>query len=132
MPSDDDTVFCGGLEYSIDGEGNNLKNLSIFIATPRLIKLTRFKSSHVVTDGAYKLNYNGFPILMIGTTDFSQKYLPYGVMLTKKEDAGDYDYMFKTLKDLALSVENVSFEPYILLVDCVTKEFRSVYKREIC
>ena len=95
-PSDEDTAFCGDLEYSINDETKNLNNLRIFITTPRLIELTRFQSKHVATDGTYKLNYNGFPLLMIGTTDYKRRYHTYGIMLTKEEKDGDYEFMFLT------------------------------------
>ena len=50
-------------------------------------------SNHIASDGTYKLIYQGFPILMIGTTDFNREYHPYGIMVTKHENEEDYEYL---------------------------------------
>jgi hypothetical protein len=64
---------------------------------------------------------------MIGTTDFNRlqqtstdfnRLHPYGIMVTKHENEEDYEYLFRTLKDLVFKIHKVKFNPTILLADC--------------
>ena len=87
-------------------------------------------SNHIASDGTYKLIYQGFPILMIGTTDFNREYHPYGIMVTKHENEEDYEYLFSTLKNLVFTIHKVEFNPTILLADCsgaITNGFSKVF-----
>ena len=74
----------------------------------------------MATDGTYKLNYEGFPILMVGTVDMDREYHPYGIMITKTEDHGDYTFMCSRLKVLAEQIGPTDFNPTILLADAAS------------
>ena len=63
--------------------------------------VVKYAEQIVVTDGTYKLNYEGFPILLIGTVDLNREYHPFGILITKTEDHDDYQYMFQRLKDVS-------------------------------
>ena len=96
-------------------------------------------ANHIATDGTYKLNYNNFPILLVGTTDFEKQFHPFGVMLTKNEDKEDYAFMFQSVKDLSEKIFEYDYEPTILLADAaaaITNGFELVFielqKRIIC
>ncbi len=62
-----------------------MKHLRILISTKRLLAQMSQNSKVLATDGTYKLNYNGYPILMVGTVDMKRQYHPYGIMITKTE-----------------------------------------------
>jgi hypothetical protein len=36
-------------------------------------------------DGTYKITYQGFPLLIVGTTDMNREFHPFGLMITKRE-----------------------------------------------
>ena len=72
----------------------------------------------LATDGTYKLNYEGFPILMVGTVDLDRKYHPYGIMITKTEDNEDYNYMCTRLLELAKIIGADNFNPTVLQSNC--------------
>ena len=72
IPVDLDEVFCGGIDYELDSN-EELKHLRVFISTGRLLHQMKHNSKVVATDGTYKLNYHGFPILMVGTTDYDRQ-----------------------------------------------------------
>ena len=72
----------------------------------------------LATDGTYKLNYEGFPILMVGTVDLDRQYHPYGIMITKTEDNEDYNYMCTRLLELAKIIGADNFNPTVLQSNC--------------
>ena len=90
-PTDLDQVFCGGIDYEID-DNEELQRLRVVVTTLRLIEIMKFNckiykiclcfilnnlvfiylAKILATDGTYKLNHNGFPILMTGTVDMNR------------------------------------------------------------
>ena len=118
IPDDLDQVFCGGIDYNIDEE-DQLQHLRIVITTSRLQMNQANKI--IATDGTYKLNYNGYPILMVGTVDLKRQYHPYGIMITKTESSEDYQFMFSRLKVLAQDIGATEFDPTVLLADAASE-----------
>jgi hypothetical protein len=90
------------------------------------------------TDGTYKLNYQGYPVLIVGTTDMNKTFHPFGLMITQHERTEDYAYMFLCIKELVKLARHVDYEPTILVADCagaITKGFEEVFnliKRVFC
>ena len=68
-----------------------------FTAVPGPEKCTRC-SSHVCLDSTYKLNWQGFPVIMIGTTDKAKHYHPFGLALSTDETSEDYAFACNSLK----------------------------------
>ena len=50
----------------------------------RLLQET-MKTTHLATDATYKLMWQGFPVLMIGTTDKDRRYHPFGLAIRTNE-----------------------------------------------
>ena len=85
----------------------------------------------LATDGTYKLVYEGFPILMVGTVDLNREYHPYGILITKTEDHEDYKFMCSRLKILAGIIGANDFSPTVLLADsasAITNGCSAVFK----
>ncbi len=106
---DDDTVFCAGFDYEINAHDGECERFRVF--------LTQY-GDHVATDGTYKLNWMGYPLLQVGTTDLARHFHPFGAMLTKIEDGKDYKYMFYALKRASERILGTTYNPRILLADC--------------
>ena len=153
IPTDLDEPFCGGIDYDLDHK-EQLKYLRIFITTSRLIQQLKYNCKYfifimsifflcyltysysniaklIATDGTYKLNFQGFPVLMVGTVDHERQYHPYGILITKTVNAEDYKYMFQTLKNLSINYK-YEFNPTILLADTaaeITNGFKEVFNQ---
>ena len=87
-------------------------------------------ATHVATDGTYKLNWNDFPVTMIGTTDLHKHYHPFGIGLSINETAEDYQFMFTSLSECVQLVHCRVFKPSILLADAaqaITNGFVAAY-----
>ena len=112
--------------------------MRMFFTTRRLLEPSEFVM-HVTVDGTYKLNYQGFPCIMIGTTDLQKRFQPFGFAITIKEEEADYHFVFKSLADKVLTIFGRVFKPTILIDDAahaITNGFNVTFgvpeKRVMC
>ena len=87
------------------------QDLKILISTPQLLSYT-LKSSMVQTDGTFKMNWQGYPVILIGTSDKNNKFHPFALAVLKGETTDDYAFVFRSMK---LHVSDWS--PKMLLAD---------------
>ena len=130
-------MFVGNysIEFNIQ---TNVQTMRIFFTTRRILANARHVT-HLALHGTYKLTWNGFPVLMIGSTDCMRHYHPFGLALTTGETKDDYTFLCRSLQ---LSIEKVGlppFHPTCLLADgaeAITNGFESVFgpaeKRIMC
>ena len=67
----------------------------------------------VCIDATYKLNWNGFPLIVFGTVDRRKKFHPLVYACTASETTNDYEFVFESVK---IAIE-IYFEPKILIAD---------------
>lgn len=72
IPIDEHTVFV--VHYEVDYDAASFR---FFLSTKNLIKQSS-QSNIVHADTTYQLNYDGFPVLVIGTTDLDRHLHPSG------------------------------------------------------
>jgi hypothetical protein len=72
--------------------------MRVFFTTKRLLGITEMGSHHVNSDATYKMNFQGYPVLMNGTTDRSKAFHPYGLWLTLTENHEDYAFVYEGIK----------------------------------
>ncbi|CAF1531286.1 unnamed protein product, partial [Rotaria sordida] len=60
-----------------DVDGNKFR---VFLSTVRLLNIASI-SSHIHADATYKLIWQGFPALIIGTTDLKKVFHPFGLAI---------------------------------------------------
>ncbi|CAF5148201.1 unnamed protein product, partial [Rotaria magnacalcarata] len=63
-----------------DVEENDGNRFRIFISSIRLLNIISM-SSHVCSDATYKLVWQGFPVLIVGTTDLNKAFHPFGLAI---------------------------------------------------
>ena len=69
-----------------------------FITTRRLIELSSNFKTVLQTDGTYKLLWQGFPVLLIGSSDANKVFHCVGIAVTTRERQNDYAFLFKSLQ----------------------------------
>ena len=107
-PDDLDKAFVADYKFSQNSDSDF--RFGFFITTKRL--LNHLPISRILhADATYKLNWNGFPVLVTGTSDSDRQFHPFGLATTYGETAGDYEFVFATLKRLNLG-------PEVLVSDC--------------
>jgi len=64
-----------------------------FISSKCLLRLAS-NSTHICADGTYKLNWHGFPLIVLGTTDLDRHFHSFGVSVCTNERKLDYKFAF--------------------------------------
>lgn len=127
MPLDVDQPFIAGYEY--DAPNIEKRWFRLFITTKRLMSLA-VKTKHILADATYKLVYEGYPSLTIGTTDNNKKFHHFGIGITTYEKQEDFAFIFRTVKKTVENVEGVEYEPDTLIADNapeITNGFKDVF-----
>ena len=132
MPDDVDEVFCGSFEHKTR-KNNTLKYLRLFVTTARLIAFIKENPNLLVTDSARKSNWKGFSLILMGTTDASRQFHPFGLLLSLKAKKKDFKFGFKVLITLCRHLnDGMRYRPSKLLADnssIITKAFKKQFKR---
>ena len=85
----------------------------IFITTRRLIELST-KFSILQTDGTYKLLWQGFPVLLLGSSDANRVFHTVGVSVVSRERTNDYAFLFESIQ---IARKKLDLEPLPLTLN---------------
>lgn len=133
VPSDKDTPFV--LNYRVHAESLNVdeQDLKVVLSTVRLLENLQ-NSRLVQTDATYKVIWQGYPVMLVGTSDLDKIFHPFAVAVCSAEAAEDFRFIFE-----ALHMYDVNWKPDVLLADAsaaITAGFRGVFgepeKRIMC
>lgn len=113
IPIDEDAPYILRLEHSNE---NETRYFRFMFSTQRLLK-NSIGANTLVVDATYKVNWQGYPFVIIGTVDRSKKFhvLAYGC--TTNERTEDYAFYFRTLLNAVKISHNVDLQPKILIAD---------------
>ncbi|CAF1263893.1 unnamed protein product, partial [Rotaria magnacalcarata] len=135
VPNDPDECFVA-YYYIKDDDDDPLFRL--FVTTRNLIK-NCLNSNHICADATYKLIWQGYPVLIVGTTDKQCAFHPFGNALCINEKTSDFEFMFKSVQLTVEKLYNISYCPIILVADAsgaITNGFINVFnvveKRIMC
>lgn len=118
-PIDEDTPFV--FNSSFDYERKDFK---VFWTTNRLLSFINISNS-INIDSTFKLNYNGFPVIVVGTTDKNCAFHPFGLSLVTNETWESYFFIFSSLVKFCNT-----FSPKVLIADSdqsITKGFEECF-----
>lgn len=73
--------------------------------------------SQICVDATYKLNWNGFPLLVLGTVDRSKRFHPICFACTATETIDDFKFLFNAVAGAVKEYCGCAFEPKILIAD---------------
>lgn len=80
------------------------------LSTPALLeKFIGLKT--ICIDATYKLNWNGFPLVVLSTVDRRKKFHPLLYACMSHETTEDYTFVFETVKNSLEVLYEVSFQP---------------------
>jgi hypothetical protein len=112
IPEDNDTPWVSSYEIKYedetddedsedaDGEGSQFR---FFVTTKRLLSNTVL-SNRIHADATYKLIWQGFPCLIVGTTDMDKQFHPYGFAVSSNEKQKDFEFVFNSLQNVARDI----------------------------
>lgn len=111
-PNAGDEAFV--LSHEITTRGKQ-KGFHFCITTPNLLeKLSQMTT--ICIDATYKLNWLGFPLILLGTVDRLKKFHPLLYACSSHETTEDYEFVFQSAKNGAATYFD-QFEPKILIAD---------------
>ena len=127
IPESLDKVFVANTYF--EAGLDEVKAMRIYFTTKRLMSLVK-KTKHICIYATYKLLWQGFPVIIIGTTDRNKSFHPFGLVLSKDEKTEDYAFAFSSVKQLTKQLYDFDIYPNALVADAaqaITNAFKSVY-----
>lgn len=109
IPEIDDTPFIVSHEIAEDGQ-----SFRIFVSSKTLLKLA-INCQTINADATYKMIWQGYPVLVVGTTDKDRHFHLFGLAVCMSEKTADFEFLFKSIKEgvFAAYGELVNFEALI-------------------
>lgn len=102
-----------------------------FVSSKRLLwNMSYSEKLHI--DATYKLNWNGFPVFVVGTTDMNRSFHCIGIALCENEKTADFKFIFTALINIARRI-NIDFKIEFLICDAATairKAFSEVFQNK--
>lgn len=71
----------------------------------------------IAIDATYKLNWHGYPLIVLGMIDRKKKFHPLLYACTSGETTNDYSFVFETLRNSIEAFFGEKFQPEILIAD---------------
>ena len=59
----------------------------------------------------------GFPVLLVGSTDKRKRFRPFGIAVAHGETAKDFQFIFESVKETYKLVTKKEYNPAILIAD---------------
>lgn len=81
-------------------------------------------------DATYKLVWNGFPVLLVGTTDLYRSFHIFGIAVCTNETETDFRFIFESLKNGLDEKFKTKLTPKYLIADAaksIQNAFKSVF-----
>ncbi len=118
------------VSFEMDSEAEVFR---IFFTTRRLLEFAE-KSENIQADATYKLNWHGFPVLLVGNTDKDRKFHPTGLAVTTNESSGDFSFIFSQVKQGVETLSDTEYQPLTLIADMlrISSVFGDEYSRVHC
>ncbi|RNA32026.1 hypothetical protein BpHYR1_049495 [Brachionus plicatilis] len=110
-PDDPNVTFCP--MHQIDRNRGTITALRIFMTTIKLIS----QVEEDATNSTYKLVWNGYKVLLVGSCDRGKKFHPFGIAVTMYEKNQDFEYLFQALKETVKKLFERHIQPIVLLAD---------------
>lgn len=124
IPESLDTPFVLKQKITCEFSDSDPQDIKIVLSTKRLLE--NLKKNQLVQIDETKLIWQGYPILIIGTSDNNQVFHPFAIGLTKTENSDDFAFIFE-----ALHSYDLNWQPKILLADAneaITKGFAKIFE----
>ncbi|CAF2081129.1 unnamed protein product [Rotaria magnacalcarata] len=115
-----------------DTEEDSGNKFRVFISSVCLLNIASI-SSHINADATYKLVWQGFPVLIVGTTDLNKKFHPFGLAICSNEKTKDFEFIFNGIQIGMEKLNKDLLKPTALIsdaADAIKNGFRNVFNNE--
>lgn len=132
IPDDEHEPFVVDYNIQIDDQNEMNSAFRFFVSTKLVFGIGKF-SEKIHTDATYKLIWQGYPLLLVGTTDSNRRFHPIGTCVSTNERSADFEFMFRTMKNSLIEIFDFHMNPRVLICDaaksiqCIHNGFKSVF-----
>lgn len=117
IPDSDTEPFV--VNYEIYYDENDEPQFRFFVSTKKLLSLAvGVKKIHA--DATYKIVWQGFPVLLVGTKDLARSFHPFGVAVCTHEKSDDFKFIFSSLKTKVHELFDDVIDPEALIYDAAS------------
>jgi hypothetical protein len=102
-------------QYELETEEE--ESIFRFFITSRYLMSICANSYKIHADATYKLLWQGFPVLIVGTTDMDKHFHPFGLSVCTNEKKEDFKFLFRALVATSKKLFEKKFEPNVLICD---------------
>lgn len=127
-PDDDTTPFI--LDYAVETTDDEGQTKFRFFATTKLLLKNAIGVKKIHCDATYKLIWQGYPVLIIGTTDLQKRFHCFGAAVCSNEKALDFEFIFRSVQTGVRNIYGSEISPDFLICDGATaihNAFRNVF-----
>ncbi|KAG4068613.1 hypothetical protein HA402_004954 [Bradysia odoriphaga] len=124
IPHDEHTAFVVNFEINYE-----TPCFRFFFSTKNLLRQTSL-SKIVHADTTYKLNYEGFPVLVVGVTDLDRHLHTSGVAVCTEEKTADFSFLFQSIATGMYKILGICYAPTTLVSDAaeaIANGFKAVF-----
>lgn len=89
IPSDKTKPFIAHYEISLDEKDPFFR----FFVTTKQLLIIAAQDNKIHADRTYKLVWQGYPVLQVGTTDMHRSFHPYGIAVCTNERCADFEFL---------------------------------------
>ena len=86
------------ISYEVNASQKDTKSFRFCVSTRNLLQLAKQHDQFLCTDATYKLNYQGYPVLLVGHVDQNRQFHPTCIAVTINETSEDYAYIFNSVR----------------------------------
>lgn len=129
IPNDEHEPFVVDFNIHIDDQNEMNSFFRFFVSTKFLLGIGKY-SEKIHTDATYKLIWQGYPVLVVGTTDSNRRFHPIGTCVSTNERSEDFEFMFRTMKNSLKEIFGFEMDPRVLISDAARSihiAFKSVF-----
>lgn len=113
FPTDVNQAFVIGSQFSTYDDNLWFR---FSYSTPLLLEILS-NCTTICIDATYKLNWLGFPLVILGTVDRQKHFHPLVFACCSHERTEDYEFVFACVKEAIKTHLGKDFEPEILIAD---------------
>lgn len=127
IPETDLDAFVLNYECSEIGANDRFMR---FIMTSKSLLRNGTRSHIIHIDATYKLIWNGFPVLVLGTSDKNRQFHLLAIGVSTNETQADYEFMLSSLKAGIEKHLNQNYAPSVLVSDAaaaIANAFNSIF-----
>ncbi|CAM4952599.1 unnamed protein product [Rotaria socialis] len=124
IPESGDAPFVASYQIIYDDDDNEHED-----DDDDFYKLPRYKKN-IHADATYKLIWQGFPVLIVGTTDLDRHFHLFGMAICSNETTQDFRFIFRALQECMKKLNLEEIDPDFLIADgadAIRNAFQDVF-----